>query len=114
MVTDTSSRSRLLSDGQPIAADLLATHPEILVEVLKARYLVPGQGQVIDSEKPECQVLIRQEGTGHLLARKLWILPEAEFTFGLLHKCAGYAHEHPECEPHGMPRRLRRLQVLPT
>ena len=31
------------------------------------------------------------EGTGHLLARKRWILREADFTFGPLHKRGGYA-----------------------
>ena len=55
-----------------------------------------------------------EKGTGHLLARKRWILREAEFTFGPLHKRGGYAPGHPECEPHGRPRRRRRLQVSPT
>jgi hypothetical protein len=55
-----------------------------------------------------------KKGTGRLLARKRRILRETDFTLGPLHKGGGCAHEHPECEPDGMPRRRRRFQVSPT
>ena len=56
----------------------------------------------------------QRNGPGRLLARKRWILREAGFILWPVHKRGGYAPEHPECEPHGMPRRRRRLQVSPT
>ena len=74
----------------------------------------PQQLWLLYSKRHSLKLSTPQKGTGHLLARKRWILREADFTFGSLHKRGGYAQEHPECEPHGMPRRRRRLQVSPT
>jgi len=74
---------------------------------LRQEPFVAGADAILTGSPPK-------NGTGHLLARKRWIPREADFIFGPLHKRGGYAHEHPECEPHGMPRRRRRLQVSPT
>ena len=71
---------------------------------LRQEPFVAGADGILTGSPPK-------NGTGHLLARKRWILREADFTCKPFHKRGGYAHEHPECEPHGMPRRRRRLQV---
>ena len=51
--------------------------------------------------------------TEQLSARTRLILREADITLGRCTSARGYTHEHPECEPHGMLRRRRRLQVSP-
>jgi putative transposase len=62
----------------------------------------------------ERRTIFPEMGTGHLLARNGLILREADFTFGRYTNVQSHAHERPECELHGMPRRRRRFQVSPT
>ena len=54
---------------------------------------------------------LRLQITAALKDFETYPLPEAATR---LFATLGYAHEHPECEPHGRPRRRRRLQVSPT